>query len=106
MKAPLLLLAMLVGFFDHAMNDWGASIFPSAVAMTLPIFYYRRLWNQGRFWVAAALLGALQVPFIIAVRPMIEQARSKNMLVFTIADLVVVVVAITLVCPTSSRESK
>ena len=60
-KGPLLVLALLLGFFDHALH-WGRAPFAAGVAMLIPILGFRDLWKEARFWITIVLLGVLHVP--------------------------------------------
>jgi len=100
-KLLLIFLAVLIGFFEHALGGWGGPVTMASAAMLVPILLYRRLWNEVRFWIAAALLAAIQVPVVIAVRPVIEHARSFYLLMFVMLDGLFMIVAISFACPDS-----
>jgi hypothetical protein len=105
-KALLVLLALLAGFFEHALGGWVGSAAMAAVAVVVPILLFRRFWSQTWFWITAVLLGAIQVPVVVAVRPVIERARSFYMLTFVMVDGLLVIAIISLVCPKSNGERK
>jgi hypothetical protein len=67
-----MVLGLLLGFFDHSLH-WGRAVFAAGVAMVFPIIGFRDFWTDGRFWITVILLGVLQVPLVIAVRPLMEQ---------------------------------
>jgi hypothetical protein len=99
-KAPILLLALLIGLFEHRLN-WGRGAFSSGLAMTIPIIGYRDFWNQGQSWVTVMLLGVIQVPLVIALRPVMEQFGFPVMFAFAAVDCALIATAISWVC---SRE--
>src|ERR1700724_3155397 len=68
-KGPLLVLALLLGFFDHALH-WGRPSFVAGVAMVIPILGFRDLWKEARFWITIVLLGVVQVPLVVSVGPL------------------------------------
>ena len=76
----------------------------AAVAVLVPILLFRRFWKQTWFWTTALVLGLVQVPIVVAVRPLIEQARSFYMLTFVMVDGLLVITVISLVCPRSNGE--
>ena len=76
----------------------------AAVAVVVPLLLFRRFWNQTWFWITAVLLGVIQVPVVVAVRPLIDQARSFYMLTFVMIDGLIVIAVICLVCPKSNGE--
>ena len=98
-------LALLVGVIIAALSNgrahgygWGGAILSAGAALLVPILAYRRLWGRGRFWTTLALLAALQVPLVIAVRPLVEQFRFAFMLMFGAVDCMVVICAVYWVC--------
>jgi hypothetical protein len=101
-KAILLSLALLAGFFEHALGAWAGPIAMAAIAVVVPILLFRRFWDRTWFWVTAVLLGVVQVPLVVAVRPLIQQARSYYMLCFVIIDGLLVIAVISLVSPKSN----
>jgi len=103
-KAVLLALALLAGFFEHALGGWSGPIAMAAVAVVVPILLFRRFWSQTWFWITAVLLGVVQVPIVVAIRPLIEHARSFYMLTFVIIDGLLVIAVISLLCPESNDE--
>jgi hypothetical protein len=54
------------------------------------------------FWVTAAVLAVIQVPLVAEIRPIIEQQGSLTLLTLVMADGLFVIVALSLVRPTSS----
>ena len=60
-KGPILVLALLLGFFGDALH-WGTAPLAAGAAMVIPIIGFRDFWNEGRFWITVLLLGAAQVP--------------------------------------------
>lgn len=100
---PLIIGALLLGFFNEALAGWGL---PSAIAagvILLPILQYKRYWCDGWFWLTLAALSLAQVPLIIFTRPLMEQFRFGFNLVFGVADLFLVVLIINWVSP-AQRE--
>lgn len=104
-KGPVLVLALLLGFFDHALH-WERAQFAAGVAMLVPIFGFRDLWNEARFWITILLLGVLQVPLVMAVRPLAEQLKFPLMLTFGIFDCAVIIAVVSWVCSEGNGEDK
>src|SRR5271167_156007 len=50
-KAILLGLALLGGFFDHALGGWGEPVAMAAAAVVVPVLLgqSRKFWNQRQF---------------------------------------------------------
>ncbi len=96
-KGPLIVLALLFGFFDHILH-WGRAPFAAGVAMIIPIIGFRDFWNESRFWVTVALLGALQIPLVIALQPLTDRFEFPFMLAFGILDCALMIAAISWVC--------
>jgi hypothetical protein len=95
-KALLIFLAVVAGFFEHSTTGWGAPISIAAAALVVSVLYYRNLWDHIWFWITVVLLAAFQVPLIIAMRPIIKQARMFYMGVFLMADALFIITVITL----------
>ena len=102
-KGPLLLIAVLLGFFEHDLR-WGRGSFAAGMAMILPIIGFRGLWNEVRFWITVILLGAIQVPLVIEMNPLIEKFRLPLAIAFTIVDGLLVARAISFVCLENTRN--
>ena len=77
-QAKLILFSAvgIAGFFDHAFAAWGAPITVAAIALFLPVLYWREFWDQIWFWITMALLAAIQAPLVIVMRPLIEERRT------------------------------
>jgi hypothetical protein len=95
-KLVLLSCALLVGLFGHAMNGWGLPILMAAAALFVPVFLlqFRKLWDLHWFWTTGLLLGAMQVPLVIAARRLLAHSRAPSMLAFGIIDGLLVIVVI------------
>jgi len=59
----------------------------TAVVVPVLLLQYRRFWNQRRFWITVFLMTAVQVPLVVAVRTLMDQARS--LLCWPLAQLMV-----------------
>ena len=70
----------------------------AGAALIIPIIGFRDFWNMGRFWITVLVLGAAQVPLVIAVRPLIEQLKFPFMFTFGMFDCILVALAISWVC--------
>jgi hypothetical protein len=105
-KAILIFLALLGGFFDHALGGWGELVALAAGAVVVPVLLrqFRKFWSMARFWVTVSLLAIAQVPLVIAVRPWVDQHGRGSTLLFVIADIMFVAVVILLVCSESNGE--
>jgi hypothetical protein len=103
-KGPILILALLLGFFDHTLH-WGRAPFAAGLAMIIPIIGFRDCWREARFWITVVLLGVGQVPLVIGVRPLMEQLKFPFMFTFGIFDCVLVALAISWVCSQQNEKS-
>jgi hypothetical protein len=103
-NGPILVLALLLGFFDHYLH-WGLAALAAGVAIVIPIIGFRDFWNNGRFWITVALLGVAQVPLVTGVRPLMEQLKFPFMFAFGILDCALMVLAISWVCSGRSGKS-
>jgi hypothetical protein len=96
-KGPIFVAALLLGFFDHALH-WGRASFVAGLALIVPMIGFREYWNQAKFWITVALLGAIQVLLVLGVSSMMEQLKFPFMLAFGIADSVLIALTISRVC--------
>jgi hypothetical protein len=99
-KAILFPAMVLLGLLGHAMSGWGEPIAMAAAAVVVPVFLlqFRKFWGQTRFWITVSFLAVVQVPLVVATRPLIQQAGSFYMLGFGILDMMMVGAVILLVC--------
>ena len=78
---------------------WGASIGAAASSVIFPgILYYRKHAERHRFWQTLTLLTILQIPLVIAARPLVEQFRFTLLLAFGFGDCVLVALLLTWMC--------
>jgi hypothetical protein len=96
-KGPFFVLVALLGLFAHTLHSARALI-AAVIAVATPIIGYRDYWNEARFWVTVLLVGAVQVPLVIAIGPLIEAGGFPLMVTFGIFDFVLVALAISWVC--------
>lgn len=96
-KVILISAAVIAGFFGPVLGSWEGPIFVAVTVLVLAVLYWRDLWRQAWFWITIVLLTTVQVPLVIVMRPLIEQARMFYMGTFLAADSVFVIIAITLV---------
>lgn len=76
-KGPFLAVALLLGFFDHAVH-WGAASFAAGTGRTLPIMGFPAYWNRWRFWGVVAAVAILQVAAVAGLRPLEELLRLRE----------------------------
>jgi hypothetical protein len=98
------LLALLSFGSPNGYSRWG-SVLMAGAAIVLPTLQFRKFWSQGRFWVTVSLLAALQIPLVLAVRPLIERLRAVFLLEFVIIDGLFVIAAILFVCSRPSGNA-
>jgi hypothetical protein len=101
-KGPVLLLALLLGIFDHSLH-WTRAVAAVGLAMIVPIIGFRDFWKTGKFWITVALLTAAQVPVARAVKPLMERLRFPFMLTFAMLDCTIVTLCIWWVCSEDGR---
>jgi hypothetical protein len=77
---------------------WMGAVLMSGAALILPVLQFRTLWSEARFWVVTALLMVVQIPLVIAVRPLVERLRAAFLLAFGIGDGLFVILMIVLLC--------
>lgn len=101
-KGPLLLLGLVAGVLAGAYN-WDTAPFAAGVAIILPIFGFRALWNQSRFWITVLILAAGQVPLVLAAHSVVTRLSFPLMLVFGISDCVLIIFVIYTICLRSEQ---
>jgi hypothetical protein len=103
-KGPLLVVALLLGFFDHSLQ-WGGAAFAAGIAVVLPIIGFREFWSEWRFWAALSALALLQLPFVLAVRALVEKPGFPLLYALTILDCMLVILGLSYVCCTDESET-
>jgi hypothetical protein len=96
-KGPLLVVALLLGALSAALG-WGTAPVGGAFAIAIPMIGFRDFWNGARFWVTIIVLGAVQVPLVVIVRPLVELYKFPALFMFMILDCVFVWQVISRVC--------
>jgi hypothetical protein len=104
-KGPLLVIALLLGFFDHTLH-WGRATFAAVLATLIPVFGFRDLWREARFWITILLLGVLQIPLVMAVGSLVEQLKFMFMLAFGIFDCALIIAVVSWVCSEENDQIK
>jgi hypothetical protein len=104
-KGPFLLIALLLGYFDHALH-WGRAPLAAGLAIVLPIIGFRDFWNERNFWITASLLAVAQVPLVMALGPLMEKLGFPFMFTFGICDGVLIACAISWVCSEHTRNDR
>jgi len=74
--------------------------------MIIPLVGFRDFWNSGKFWMTVVLLGVLQVPLVIAVKPLMERLKFPFMFTFGMLDCALVALAISWVCTERGEKSQ
>ena len=98
-KGPLLVVAFLLGIFDHSLH-WGGGAFAAGIAIVLPIIGFREFWSEWRFWTALSALAFLQLPLVLAVRAFVEKPGFPLLYGLTILDCMFVILGLSYVCCT------
>ena len=96
-KGPLLVVALLVGFFDHALHWSGASV-AAGIALLVPVIGFRDYWNTWKFWATVLAFAALEVPIVLLMRPLVEKSGFPVLYAFGILDCAFVIGGIYYVC--------
>src|SRR6516162_10185307 len=96
-KWPILALAVLFGAMSNVYH-WGRAPVAAAAAVILPIIGFRNYWNEVRFWITVLLLGAIQVPIVLLINPIMEEVKFPFLFAFGVLDCVLVALAIFWIC--------
>ncbi len=104
-KGPILVVALLLGFFDHALH-WGSLSFAVAIAMVLPVIGFRDFWNVWKFWITVVALAVLQVPLVHVLRPVVEKSGFVFLYGFSILDCTLVAAVIFHVCCKTGSDAR
>jgi len=103
-KGPLLVVALLLGFFDHSLH-WGGAPFAAGIAVVLPIIGFREFWSDWRFWTALSALSLLQIPLVIALRALVEKPAVPLLYALTILDCMFVILCLSYVCGSDEGDT-
>ena len=102
-KGPLLVVALLLGFFDHSLH-WGGPAFAAAIAVLLPIIGFRECWSEWRFWATLSALALFQLPLVLAMRAFVETPGFPLLYALTILDCMFVILSLSYVCYTDESD--
>jgi hypothetical protein len=97
----LVAFGVAIGFLDGWVHPWGLTIGASAIAVLIPVFYYRQFWANRWFWFTVSALAILQIPLVIVAGPLIDQFRFLFLLFFAATDGVMVSMVVRWVSPRS-----
>lgn len=100
-----MVVALLLGFFDHALH-WGGAAFAASIAVVLPIIGFRDFWRLGKFWVTVSALALFQLPLVLAIRSFVERPGFPFLYAFTIVDGIFVVFGIAYVCRKDESDAR
>ena len=103
-KGPLLVVALLLGLFDHSLR-WGGAAFGAGIAVVLPIIGFREFWGEWRFWTALSALAFLQLPLVLAVRAFVERPGFPMLYALTILDCMFVILGLSYVCSSEASDT-
>lgn len=103
-KGPLLVVALLLGFFDHSLH-WGGAAFAAGIAVVLPIIGFREFWQEWKFWAALSALALLQLPLVLAVRTFVGKPGFPLLYALTILDCMFVILGLSYVCCTNESDA-
>jgi hypothetical protein len=103
-KGPLLVVALLLGFFEHSLH-WGGAAFAAGIAVVLPIIGFREFWSEWRFWAALSALALLQLPLVLAVRAFVEKPGFPLLYALTIIDCMFVILGLSYICFTDESDT-
>jgi hypothetical protein len=104
-KGPFLVVAFLLGLFDHVLH-WGGISLAAAIAIVVPIIGFRDHWNAWRFWVTVAAMAVLQLPLVLALRPMLGKSAFPFLYGFGLLDCAFVIASISYVCGDTANEAR
>ena len=102
-KGSLLVVAALLGFFDHSLY-WGGAAFAAGIAVVLPIIGFREFWSEWRFWAALSALALLQFPLVLVVRAFVDRPGFPLLYPLTILDCMFVIFGLSYVCFTNEND--
>jgi len=92
-KGPILAVAFLLGIFDHVLHLGGVS-FAAAIAIVVPAIGFRASWREWRFWASLAAVALLQIPLVLALRPLVDKSGFATLFIFGMLDCGFVLTAI------------
>ena len=103
-KGPLLVVALLLGFFEHSLH-WGGAAFAAGIAVVVPIIGFREFWSEWRFWAKLSALALLQLPLVLAVRAFVEKPGFPMLYALTIIDCMFVILGLSYICFTDESDA-
>jgi hypothetical protein len=98
-KVVLGVMALLLGFFSHALGGWGLPAGIAVAVILIPTLKYQRYWHEVWFWMTMLGMSVIQVPLVILARPLMDQLKFGFNILFATADVFLVAVAVNWVRP-------
>jgi hypothetical protein len=99
-KMMLGILVVFLSFFnDPLFHGWGLPAGVAVAAIGIPLFMYRSYWQGTWFWLTLLALLVLQVPLVIACRPLMDQLKFGFNILFATLDVFLVAIAVNWVRP-------
>jgi hypothetical protein len=102
-KGPLFVVLGLLGFFGEVLHV-GLAPVAAGMALLLPVIGFRDYWKETKFWITVLILGAIQVPLVLLVSPLVKQLKFLMLLTFGVSDALLVGLAISWVCLDNDRS--
>jgi len=99
-RIVLATIAVLLGWFHHALGGWGLPAGVVGAVILLPTLKYRRYWSESCFWMTMLAFSTLQVPLAILARPLMDELKFGFNLLFATIDIFFVAVVVNWVRPT------
>jgi hypothetical protein len=93
-------IAVLPGWFHHALGGWGLPAGVVGAVILLPTLKYRSYWSETWFWMTMLAFSTLQVPLAILARPRMDELKFGFNLLFATMDIFLVAVVVNWVRPT------
>ena len=92
-------VAILLGFYSHALGGWGLPGAIAAAAILIPVAKYQRYWRSVWFWATMTGMAVLQIPLVILARPLMDQLKFAFNIAFATVDVFLVAIAVNFVRP-------
>jgi hypothetical protein len=99
LRIVLATIAVLLGWFNHALRGWGLPAGVAGAVILLPTLKYQRYWSETWFWTTMLAFSTLQVPLVILARPLMDELKFGFNLLFATIDIFFVAVVVNWVRP-------
>jgi hypothetical protein len=103
-RVLLIAVGAAAGLLNIWLEGWGLAIAAAVAPILVAVVYYKPLWRGRQFWLVMCALTVLQIPLVVAAKPLADQLEFPFLFAFAILDFFLLALVINWVCPKDGQE--